>query len=220
MDSDPIIQMFPRCVWANEFHTSPLADRPAITDLITRARAIRELDEPERRDLVELGTVDQRFPVSLMPLAKAYENDVAIDLIFRDQEDPKTRYEAFWKLFRATSIRWVAWQQGDQSAGNLLKIADNSVKMSAAMLETQTENGQTVVLGDLAFAEQCAETACTLLANPPDLLLEQAERQLADIQRVRRVIAAHPDRFVLRPRYGPFPVREADFSPGTATDQS
>jgi hypothetical protein len=213
VDSDPLIQMFPRCVWANAFHTRPLIDQYAITDLVSRIREILELPESERRDLVDQGTVDERYQVSLMPLAKAYENNVTIDLAFRDQDDEKVRYEAFWKLFRACSIRGVAWSKGDHSEGNLLAMADNYVHMSTAMLEARVEDGRAVILGDMAFAEQCAVSACALLADQPALLREVAQRQMADVQRLRHAMETDPDRFLLRPRYGPFLVRQADINP-------
>ena len=66
VDSDPLIQMFPRCVWANVFHTRPLIEHYTITDLVSRIRAILEMPESERRDLVGQGTINERYPVSLM----------------------------------------------------------------------------------------------------------------------------------------------------------
>jgi hypothetical protein len=80
--------------------------------------------------------------------------------------------------------------------------------------------GQIVVCGDLVFAEQCAQSAYALLAGGPDLPREQAERQLAKVQQVQRAVETRPDRFVMRPRYGPFTVRRENMRPGEATGQS
>jgi hypothetical protein len=216
IDSDPVVQMFPRCVWASAFHTKPLIEQDVIKDLVARIRAILELPEDVRRDLVDREAIDDEYPVTLMPLAKLYENDVLVELTFGDQDDERIRYNAFWKLFRANSIRMIAWLGGDRSEENRFHMGEDYLRMSAATLEMEEEEGLIVVRGDLVFAEQCARSAYALLADEPDLVRAEAERQLAKVQNVQRAMKTHPDRFVLRPRYGPFTVRKE----GMGTDPS
>lgn len=220
LDSDPVIQLFPRCAWANSLHTTPLIEQDVIKDLVARIAAILALPEDERRGLVQRGALDQEHPISLMPLAERYERDVTIDLTFGDQDSELLRYEAFWRLFRAGAIRGVAWQQGDRSDGNRIRLAEDYRQMSSAMLDMAEEEGQIVVRGDLVFAEQCAQSAYALLAGGPGPLRELAERQLAKVQQVQQAVEANPDRVVMRPRYGPFTVRAESAGTDEATGQS
>ena len=220
IDSDPVVQMFPRCVWASAFHTKPLIEQNVIKDLVARIRTILELPEDVRRNLVARGVIDDEYPVTLMPLAKLYENDVLVELTFGDQDDERMRYNAFWKLFRANSIRMTAWLTGDRSQENRFHMGQDYLHMSAAMLEMQEEEGLIVVRGDLVFAEQCARSAYVLLADEAELVRAEAERQLAEVQNVRRAVKTHPDRFALRPRYGPFIVRKEGIGADAAADPS
>ena len=65
--------------------------------------------------------------------------------------------------------------------------------------------------GDLTFAEQCARSACALIRESDGGVAlhfwrESAERQLQSVLDVRAAVEAQPARFLLRPRFGPFPV--------------
>ena len=48
LDSDPLIQMFPRCVWADTFHTTSFEDLPVVADLLQRMRDLTALPDAER----------------------------------------------------------------------------------------------------------------------------------------------------------------------------
>ena len=43
IDNDNLIQMFPRCIWADSLHDKPLVGSPVIADLLERVRAIAAL---------------------------------------------------------------------------------------------------------------------------------------------------------------------------------
>jgi hypothetical protein len=115
-------------------------------------------------------------------------------------------------LFRAASIRIVRLMRGDDSFDNHAKVADAYIQMSAIMLDNEQEGDRFVLVGDLTFAEQCAESAYNLIRDSDksflaDYLRERAEKQFEMVIRVRNAVEADPDRFVMRPRYGPFTVR-------------
>lgn len=102
--------------------------------------------------------------------------------------------------------------EGDDSHGNRLKMAEAHLQMSAIMLDFEEREGVTTLIGDLDFAEQCAESAFNLMRDGDgDLILsyvrERAEKQFARIQATRAALEREPERFALRPKYGPFPVR-------------
>jgi hypothetical protein len=212
VDSDPLVQMFPRCVWADSFHTSRLIDQPAVTDLVQRMRLLLELPEDVRRGLTTRGRLDSAYPIDLKPLARHYQTQVLISLAFQDQ-DAEMRYRTFWQLFRANAIHGIAWTQGDRSLETRNEMADNFLLMSQAMTAELREEGELVVVeGDLGFAEQCAVSALSLLAEDPEVVRRPAEIQLERIARLRAAIRAAPQRFLVRPRYGPFVVRRVDDS--------
>lgn len=211
VDSDPIIQLFPRCIWADEFHSRSLTDSPLVTDLIARMAAIAALPEDERLPLIDRRARDEAFPVDLSPIAHHYEVSALLGSHNQD-EDKRVRYYGFWELFRATSIRGVLMMNGDDSFANRSRMADAYIQMSAIMLDNEREGDRIVMVGDLTFAEQCAQSAYNLVRDGDtsllrDYLRERAEKQFETVMRVRKVVEANPDRFVMRARYGPFPVR-------------
>src|SRR5204863_102494 len=67
IDSDPLIQMFPRCVWADSLHTDPLPDAPVVRDLIARMAAIAALADADRARLTDRSVRDAAFPIDLRP---------------------------------------------------------------------------------------------------------------------------------------------------------
>jgi len=72
------------------------------------------------------------------------------------------------------------------------------------MLEVAREGDQFVVVGDLAFAEQCAGSAYDLASDSAAHLRAQAEARFDEVQRLQELIEEGPDRIVVRPRYGRF----------------
>src|SRR6185295_8065562 len=137
IDSDLLIQMFPRCIWADALHTRPLAESPAIADLLARIRAIAAVPIETRRALKPRSARDAAHPINLMPLAEHLEREVQLASVF-DQDDEATRYYAFWRLFRASAIRGLRFRQGDTSASNRRSLARCYLEMSKVMLDHTT----------------------------------------------------------------------------------
>jgi hypothetical protein len=214
LDSDPLIQMFPRCIWMDSFHTEALADSPVIKDLLTRMAEIAALPEEDRRRFIAPAARDEAYPVDLLPLALHYRNDVAWSSQWQDEDD-RVRYYGFWKLFRAASILGARMMKGDDSFDNRSALSSAYVQMSAIQLDHERDGDKVVLIGDLTFAEQCARSALALIreSDGEGLVAHyfrgQAEKQLHGVLEVRGAVKAHPDRFVMRPRYGPFPVHAA-----------
>jgi hypothetical protein len=208
LDSEELVQMFPRCVWADAFHTSSPAEAPELADLIARVGAIARAPDDERRLLTDPAARDRAHPVELLPLASSYEQRVALSTAFDDADGEHVRYYGFWRLFRAASLRAVAYQRGDTTVENRLKLAEDYLEMAVVMLDHEREGERVILVGDLTFARQCVESAYTL-GTDSDYLRARAERQLASIEQLQDAIAADPDRFELRLRYGPFVTRSA-----------
>jgi hypothetical protein len=122
VDSDSLIQLFPRCVWADSLHRELFTDSPAVADLLERIRAIAHLPVETRRTLSDLSARDKAYPVDLMPVAQHLETEAEVGLVF-NQEDEATRYYAFWQMYRASAIRGVRYRQGDKSTSNCWKLA-------------------------------------------------------------------------------------------------
>jgi hypothetical protein len=211
VDSDPLVQKFSRCIWADAFHTESFADSYVIGDLIARLAAIAALSDDERRALREPAVRNAAFPIDLMPLAHHYEIDSMLRSQWQDEDD-RVRYYGFWTLFRAAGIRGVALQRGDDSFANRSRMADTYLQLGALMLQQETEGERIVLVGDLTFAEQCAHTAYRLVGDDEpaaQLIRGRAEKLFNEVEMVRHALAMRPDRFVLHPRYGPFPVSKA-----------
>lgn len=100
--------------------------------------------------------------------------------------------------------------RGDDSFENRSHIADSYVQMSSILLDHETEGDKIVLIGDLDFAEQCAESAYNLMRASDGAVAAynraEAEAQYGRVMALRDALKAQPDRFVLRPRYGPFTV--------------
>jgi hypothetical protein len=200
--------MFPRCVWADSLHTDPLPDAPVVRDLVARMAAIAALPDADRARLTDRSTRDAAFPIDLRPIAAHYESTAMWDSLHQDLDD-RIRYYGFWRLFRAAAIVGGLMVDGDDSYETRSKLSGMYVQMSAIMLDHERDGDRVVLVGDLTFAEQCAQSAVALIRDGegPDYFRERAEDQLRTVREVRAAVAADPDRFVLRPRYGPFPVR-------------
>jgi hypothetical protein len=154
---------------------------------------------------------DDAYPIDLLPIAVDYEFTVMWDSLNQDEDD-RIRYYGFWRLFRAASIRGVRMLRGDDSWDNRAKLAEAYIQMSAIMLDHEKEGDRFILIGDLTFAEQCAQTAYNLIRDSDGPIAiqfyrERAETQYEEVMAIRKAIETHPDRIILRPRYGPFPVR-------------
>jgi hypothetical protein len=209
IDSDPLIQLFPRYVWADSLHNAQLAASPVLKDLLERLQATAELPEAGLRERQRDETGTGPHDIDLIPLASWYESAARAKLMFTypgDEDYDKTSYCIFWMLFRAASIRGQALLDGDDSAANKSALADDYIEMSDAMLEVEQQDDKFIVSGDLTLAEQCARSAYTL-AIDNKLIRSIAEQRYREAMQLREAIAQNPDRIILRPRYGQFLAR-------------
>jgi hypothetical protein len=204
LDSDPLIQLFPRCVWADSPDIASPTDSPVIMDLLERLQVIANLPEDTRRQRRERADAIPPHDIDLIPLAEWYESAAGVSLTFAGGND-SALYYAFWQLFRASSIRVHALMGGDRSPSNRFSLAQDHLRMSNAMLEAETDDDKWVLSGDLAFAEQCARSAYSL-AEDNERLRILAEQQFNDVTRIQQAVVHEPERFILRPCYGPFVI--------------
>jgi len=210
LDSDPLVQMFPRCIWADSLHTESVTDPYVMKDLLARITAIASLPDEKRRRLVDPAQRDKAFPIDLRAVASAYELEARMGSM-RQDEDDRIRYYGFWQLFRATSIRMIAMVRGDDSFANRLGLHEGWLQMSAIQLDHEAEGERFVLVGDFLFAEQCAQSAYNIIRAGDmagDALRERALEQWNSVRRLRAAVDTEPERFILRPRYGPFVVKE------------
>lgn len=210
IDNDPLIQIFPRCIWMDSFHTESVAESPLVQDLIVRMEQIAALSDNERQRLIDPAVRDKEYPINLLPIAEHYESN-AMSRLQWQSEDERTEYYSFWELFRAAAIRGVMLLSGDDSFDNRISLSDANYHMSVHMLNHEREGDKIIFTGDLEFAEQCAESAYALIRESDGptadyFFRQRAENQLQSVLEIRRYIEAHPGRCILRPRYGPFPV--------------
>lgn len=207
IDNDPLVQQFPRCVWADRFHTQSLTELPQVADLVDRMARIASCPESYRCGLAKPLTREAAFPVSILPLAEEMEREARLSLQRNEVDLPRVRHEAFWNLFRAASLRGVALQRGDDSADNRIQLSSDQVDMSGLMLAFEKEDERFVLLGDLDTAERLAASAWALLDLPgldrDGYFRRRAERQWQNVQRVKSAIAAAPERVSMRTVFGP-----------------
>jgi hypothetical protein len=209
LDNDALVQMFPRCVWADVLHTTPLAETTAVRDLIGRLDHIASLAPAARRELMDTAARGDAFPIDLMALARNYEVSAMLEAQWQDEDD-RVVYYGFWQLFRAAGLRAVALLRGDRSFSNRSTLAETYVQLGSIMLRPERDGERFVIVGDLTFAEQCAASAYNLLAEDEDgaeLVQRRAISLAQDIGWLQEVMTQQPDRFVVRPRYGPFVTR-------------
>jgi hypothetical protein len=207
LDSDPLIQMFPRCLWADDStRAALLAESPVIKDLLERLRDITESPADARREQQSDTSATLRPAVDLVPLAKWYESTAFIDLAFSGQDDKDYDYRccrAFWLYFRAAAIRTRTLRRPGDPRADSASLAHDYAEMSEIMLQVKREDGMIILIGDLAFAEHCAYAACDL-AEGTILMDDLAQRQLQRVKQMQQAVSQYPDRIRLRSRYGPF----------------
>jgi hypothetical protein len=207
IDNDSLIQMFPRCVWADSLHRELFTDSSVVTDLLERMRAIARLPVETRRTLSDLPARDKTYPVDLVSVAQHLETEAQLGAVF-SQENEATRYYAFWQLFRASAIRGMRYRQGDKSTSNCCKLACSYIEMSKIMLDHSTEGDRFILQGDPAEAKLLVQSAYGLLQAAEDdlwvrTLRAQAEDQWEELLKLEQVVKDNPLRFEIRPRYGP-----------------
>jgi hypothetical protein len=210
VDSDPLVQMFPRCIWADSLHTEEVTDAYVMKDLLARINGIASLPVEKRCRLVDFALRDEAFPIDLHAVANAYELEARIGAMQQDEDD-RIRYYGFWRLFRASSIRVMAMVHGDDSFANRLSLYEAWLQMSSIQLDHETEGDRVILVGDLLFAEQCAQSAHSIIregdmAGPS--LRERALAQWNSVRRLRATVDTQPERFIFRRRYGPFIVKK------------
>ena len=123
-------------------------------------------------------------------------------------DDARSRYYAFWQMFRAVAIRGVQYQRGDRSTTIRTRIAHSHLEMSKIMLDHATEGDRFILQGDPTEAQPLARSAYRLLEGIHDdlcaeTLRAEAEHQWEELLKVDRVVNGSPDRCAIRARYGP-----------------
>jgi hypothetical protein len=175
--------------------------------------AIAGLPEEKRRCLVDPKARDDAYPIDMLPIAVDYEETAMWDSLNREEDD-RIRYYGFWRLFRAAAIRGARLIRGDDSFDNRTKLAEAYIQMSTIMLDHEQEGDRLVLIGDLNFAVQCAQSAYNLIRDSDGPIAiqfyrERAQMHYEEVMAIHKAIETHPDRIILRPRYGPFPLRAA-----------
>ncbi len=206
IDNDPLVQMFPRCIWADSLHNESIVDSFVIQDLLDRLRRIASLPEADRARLVDVRLRNAAYPIDLLPIAQRYETEAEIGSRYQEQ-DERLRYYGFWQSFRAAAIRGLALAKGDVSPTNRRALYWSYLRMSATMLASEKREGKFVLVGDLAFAEQCIESALAMVrpGDPEEEHYEGlASKALESVLALRRAVEADSDRFIVLPRFGPF----------------
>jgi len=210
IDNDELIQMFPRCVWADAMHDTPITEAPVIVDLMERVRALAALRAEKRRNLIDRDARDAAYPIDLLPVAARLEMDAEIGSAFHG-DDKSTRYYGFWQMFRASGIRGVQYMKGNRSAENRTKLAKLYLEMSNIMLDHSPEGDKFILQGDPEEAKQLVESAYGILGEDHDVLAthyrERAQDQWNELLRLEHVMRLNRGRFEIRPRYGPLRKR-------------
>ncbi|HEX7335338.1 MAG TPA: hypothetical protein VF290_27850 [Pyrinomonadaceae bacterium] len=207
IDNDSLIQMFPRCIWADSLHHEHFTDSPVIKDLLERIRVIARLPLETRRTLRDLAMRDKAYPIDLIPIAQHFETTARLGSVF-NEKDETTRYYAFWQMFRAVGIRGVRYNEGDKSSTNRCEWAHSYLEMSKIMCDHSKEGEKVILQGDPAEAQLLVQSAYGLIQDLEDdmlvrVLRAEAEEQWESLLRLEQVMKEKPDRFEIRPRYGP-----------------
>ena len=207
IDNDPLIQMFPRCIWADSLHDESLTDSPVMTDLLARIRAIAAVPVETRRGLIDPAMRQHAFPIELLPVAEHLEMRAQLGATF-NEDSRATRYYGFWQMFRAAAIRGVRNRQGDVSPENVCSLARCYLQMSHIMLDHATEGERFVLQAEPAEAKALVQSAHRLLGTVEDTLWVQALRGEAEdswdeVSKLEALIRQHPDRFEIKSSYGP-----------------
>lgn len=216
IDNDSLIQMFPRCVWADALHYESLTSSPLVADLLERIHAIARLPVETRRTFSELSARDKAYPVDLLAVAQHLETEAELGSVVFNQEDQARRYYAFWQMFRASAIRGVKYKQGDRSASNRCKLAHSYIEMSNIMLDHSKEGDRFILHGDPTEAKMLVQSAYELLLEADDdlsvrALRAQAEDQWETLLKVEQAMKEDPMRWGTRLLYGPLVLNKSQY---------
>lgn len=213
IDGESIIRKFPRCIWADEFHTSDLGDSFLIRDLIERVTAINALPEEQRSLLADRELRLQRFPIDMELVAKSLEMTASWQSQYVDEDD-RVKYYGYWYLFRANEIRKRLLSSDKVNDYERIQLIDNYLQMGYIMSEYKKEGERIVFTGDLTEAFQCATSALSLLSEFEDKnhllynhFTERVTKFLGNLQGINAVVKIQPERFIFRPRFSLFPKK-------------
>lgn len=208
IDSEAIVQLFPRCVWADELHRMSFTDSPMVSDLIDRVRTISALPMKQRRLVIDRDARDAAYPVDMLPLAEELEWAAQAASVFGGHSG-KTRYYGFWRMYRAAGIRCLRYSDGDRSAENRARLAYLYLEMSNIMLDHEREGDRIILKGDPADAQRLVRSAYRLVRDDTDPMAmhyrQRAENRWDELSRLEQVMKADPERFEIRHLYGPLP---------------
>ena len=217
VDNDPLVQMFPFCVWADQLHTDQLFDLPIIKPMVERLHALTTLPPEELRALAAPEARAAFMPVNIEAIARELTRETRLALTFSTDDD-RTHYYSFWNLFRAAALRSLLVAKGVATDELLFDLASNQLEMSAAMLNYEVKDDKITFKGDLENGEQMAISARTIFKMLNNgfaaLMAKTAEERIAEFQSVRRAVAETKERFRIAPIYGPFASREVPMNDG------
>ena len=212
VDNNPVIHLFPLCVWADELHRQSFFELPTTRPMLERLHALADLPSEEARALITPQARAAFMPLDLEAIAAELTRRAQLALAF-EAEDDATRYYAFWNIFRAAALRAMLFVQGQATDEVMYGLASNQLDMSTAMLDHAEEGGRITFKGDLENGEQMAISARTLFEMCDDFIAaamaEAAQRRIDEYRSVRAAIAKAPEHFRIAPIYGPFRTRSA-----------
>jgi hypothetical protein len=207
VDNDPLVQMFPFCVWADAFHTHQFFDLPVTKPMLKRLNKLAALPPEDLRALTTPQAREAFMPLDLEAIARDLTHEAQMGLAF-NADDERTHYYSFWSLFRAAALRAVLFAKGEATDEVLFGLASNQLEMSTAMLNFEDKYDKITFKGDLENGEQMAISARTLFNMSKNVfgseMAEAAEERIANYQRLGRALAEAPQRFRIAPIYGPF----------------
>ena len=94
LDDHKSLKRFPRVLSHDEIPALNAVDCFVFRDLLDRARAIAALDGAERRELVDNGRLDERFPVTFEGLREGY---VALGADYEQKGEPRRAARSYFR---------------------------------------------------------------------------------------------------------------------------
>jgi hypothetical protein len=213
VDDEPAVQFVPRAVYADELNDTAFLDSFVVGDLAERLRRIAALPVAQRRALArDRDRKLREYPVTWAGVATGYNaRAVAQELAdMGHRETDESWWLRFWWHFRrVTTLTWQMLHVGLPESEAATGLVDGYLKMGYLQLRSGArEHGQRVIRGDLSFAEQCVQSAATLVRRNGieefQPLVTGLREQLDEVQ---SALAAHPEQIVVRPRTKPILTR-------------
>jgi hypothetical protein len=205
IDDDKLIQMFPRCIWANEFFTIDLLDSFVIKDLLERIKVIGRLSKEERIKLLDPRERLLRYPITYSGVVEGYISHARRaelgDLLNDENDKDDLWHYEFWDYFRAHSILTVRLMSGEMKIEQIAhELINCYLNMGYLMLKGKKEDDKIIIQGDIDFANKCAVSAYSFASQCQiPYLIRMSENLLAEIDKLERAITANKDLFILRP---------------------